>query len=807
MSIETHNILHVTYNHYMFKNYFKTAWRSIRKNKATSAINIFGLSVGMTAAVFIFLWVQNELSFDDYHKDTKNIYRLTNNLQAHGWIWETTPLLFADVIQKDVPEVELIARVYDGDVPVFNINNNATFEKKCAYIDASWFEIFHYDFINGSAHSFAEDPNSIILTASDAVKYFGRTDITGTVIHVDSTDLVVRGVVKDAPANSSFQYTSFIPLNNLLKDKNRRENDQDWGNANYITFIKTRPSVNVASLEKEITGVYARNASDKETTITLMPLRQMHFENEISNSVYLHGNKSTVYIFTVLAILLLVIACINYVNLTTARASLRAKEVSVRKIVGANRSQLFYQFIAEALLVSFVSMLITLLLVLFCLPVFNSITGKNFALNIASASMWKVIAITLLAAFVLNSLYPALTLSSFKPLNVFRGVNVLKIKDSYFRKALVVFQFTISVMLICGTIVIYKQMQFVQQINPGYNKSQVLSFYLPRTIDYNAKEVLIQTIKNELLSKRSIESVTIANQGIVDIGSYSTGAADWDGHDTSFNPKIAQLSADADFAKTLQLQMKEGRWFREGDAADKKNVVLNETAIKELKIHQPYIGQRFKWKGNTGEIIGVVKDFKYKSLHDKTGPLVAFQSPNWYNLFSVRVAPNNASQSITDVEDIWKKFFPGTPLDYYFLDDTFNNLYKTDKQTSSLIFGFAVIAVVISALGLFALAAFTAEQKSKEIGIRKVLGASIASITQLLTKDFLKLVVIAIIVASPIAWVAMEKWLQNFAYRIDIAWWMFLFAGFIAVLIAISTISFQAIKASIANPVKSLRTE
>ena len=791
----------------MFKNYFKTSLRSIWKNKTTSVINIFGLSVGMTAAVFIFLWVQNELSFDNYHAEAKNIYRLTNNLQEHGWIWETTPLLLADAIQKDVPEVEKVARVYDGNQPVFTIKNNPSYEKECAYVDASWFDIFHYDFINGSASAFAKDPNSIILTASDAIKYFGRTDIAGTVIHADSTDLVVRGVVKDAPANSSFQYSSFIPLSNLLRDKNRRENDEDWGNANYLTFIKTRPSANAGLLEKKITGIYAKNANDNETNITLMPLLQMHFENEIQNSVFLHGSKNTVYIFTVLAVLLLLIACINYINLTTAKASLRAKEVSVRKIIGANRMQLFHQFIAEALLISFIAVVITVLLIQLCLPVFNNLTDKSFGLGITSASMWKVIGITLFTAFVLNSIYPALTLSSFKPLNVFRGFTVLKIKDTYFRKALVVFQFAISVMLICGTIVIYKQMQFVQQTNLGYDKSQVLSFYLPRTVDYNTKDVLIQTIKNELLSKPGIQGATIANQQIVDIGSYSSGAADWNGRDTSFNPKIAQLSADADYAKTLHLQMKEGRWFQQGNPADKNNVVLNETAINELHIHQPYIGQRFKWKGNVGEIIGVVKDFKYKSLHDKTGPLVAFQAPNWYNLFAVRIAPNSASQSVADVEDIWKKFFPGTPLEYSFLDDSFNKLYKTDQQTSSLILGFAIIAIVISALGLFALAAFTAEQKAKEIGIRKVLGASITSITQLLTKDFLKLVLISIIVASPIAWVAMSRWLQSFAYRINITGWMFILAGCIAVVIALATISFQAIKAGIANPVKSLRTE
>jgi putative ABC transport system permease protein len=793
----------------MIRNYFKTALQSIWKNKVTSAINIFGLSVGMTAAVFIFLWVQNELSFDDYHSDAGNIYRVTTNLKSTGWIWETSPLLLADAIQKDAPGAEKTTRIYDGNMPVFLIKNTPVYEKKCAYVDASWFDIFNYHFISGNANAFAKDPSSIILTSSDAIKYFGSTNVTGKIIHADSTDLIVRGVVKDAPANSSFQYSSFIPLSNLLKDKTRRENDEEWGNANYITFVKVKQGTNISTFEKTVTDILQKRSGDtqRQTTISFEKLKDIHFETAIENSVYLHGNKNAVYIFTMLAIFLLLIACINYVNLTTAKASLRAKEVSVRKIIGANRMQLFFQFIAEALLISIISITITLLLVFLCLPVFNELADKKFELDITSVSMWKVIGITLFAAFMLNSIYPALTLSSFKPLNVFKGFTVLKIKDVYFRKALVVVQFTISVVLICGTIIIYEQMQFVQQTNPGYNKSQVLGFHLPPTVDYNTKESLVQTIKNELLSKRSIQSATIANQLIVNVGSYSSGAADWDGRDTSFNPKVAQLSTDADFANTLQLQMTEGRWFQQGNASDKNNVVLNETAIREFHIHQPYIGQRFTWKERTGQIIGIVKDFKYKSLHDKTGPLVAFEAANWFNVFAVRIQPNNASKAIADVEDVWRKFFPGTPLEYNFLDDSFNTLYKSDQQTSSLIFGFAIIAIVISALGLFALAAFTAEQKAKEIGIRKVLGASIVSISQLLTKDFLKLVVIAIVTALPLAWLVMNKWLQDFAYRIEIKWWMFLIAGFIAVIIAFATISFQAIKAAIANPVKSLRSE
>ena len=686
---------------------------------------------------------------------------------------------------------------------------NLSYQKNCAFIDADWFQIFHYNFIEGNASAFANDPNSIILTASEAKKYFGNNDALGKVIHADSLNLVVKAIVADAPANSSFQYTSFIPLSNLLLNKDRRENDEDWGNANYITFIKVKPGTNIAAVTNKITNVLQQRSGDaeKETAISLVNLKDMHFETDLQSVVFVSGNKTAVYIFSVLGILLLLIACINYVNLTTAKASLRAKEVSVRKIVGANRLHLFYQFLAEALLISCIALIVTLALVNLCLPTFNSITNKNFELPLTSTSLWSITGLTLLTAFILNSIYPALMLSSFKPLNVFKGFTVLKLKDSYLRKGLVTLQFTISVALIAGTIVIYKQMQFIQETNPGYNKSQVLVTHIPPNIDFDKKKEIASAIKQDLLTRSSIQNVSLANQTISNIGSYSTGSADWEGHDTSFNPKIAQLSTDADFAETMQLQMKEGAWFRQNDEADKNNVVLNEEAIKELKIHQPYIGQRFKWKGKQGQIIGIVKDFKYKSLHDKTGPLVAFQAPEWYNTFMIRIAPNSASKAIGALQNTWKKILPGNPVEYNFLDDTLNQLYKDDQRTSTLILVFAIIAVAISCLGLFGLASFTAERRAKEIGIRKVLGASVAGITSLLSKDFLKLVAIAFVIATPLSAVAMSKWLQAFAYRINISWWMFALAGLLAILIAVITISFQSIKAAIANPVKSLRTE
>lgn len=789
----------------MIKNYLKISWRSICKHKGTAFINITGLAAGITVAVLILLWVQNEMNFDRYHPGANQIYRLTTNLKENNWIWESTPLLLADAAKKDIPQIEKVTRLYPGNWPVFNINGNLSYDKNCAYVDDAWFSIFHYDYIQGNEASLSGDPNSIILTVSGANKYFGSRDAMGAIIRIDSMNFQVKAIVKDPPVNSAFQYHAFMPLAALLKDPDRKKNDENWDNFNYITFIKLRPGSDLPAVSKKLTNILPGNNSS--TSISLISLQDMHFENGLQSSAFVHGNINAVYIFSVLAFLLLLVACINYVNLTTAKASLRAKEVSVRKIIGATRTHLFYQFITESLMISIFSLFATLVLIQLCLPSFNLIAGKNFILPLTSVTMWRIIGTTLFVVFLLNSIYPALLLSSFKPLQVFRGFTVLKVKDSHFRKGLVTVQFTISVILIACTIIIYAQMQFIQQAHPGYNRSQVLSFPVPPTISSDKKYHMMQMIKQQMLAQSSIEGVTLANQPIVNIGSLSTGSADWDGHDTTFNPRIAQLSTDADFQKTMQLQMTEGRWFQHGDETDKNNVVLNEAAVAELNIHKPVIGQRFTFKGRTGRVIGVVKNFNYKSLHEKTGPLVAFNDPQWYRFFMVRTAPNNAIQAVHAVQKIWNKELPGNPLEYNFLDDTVNGMYREEQKISYLVFVFAIVAILISSLGLFGLAAFTAEQRTKEIGIRKVLGATVANIATLLSKDFVKLVCIAILIATPLTFWAMNKWIQNFAYRVDIVWWMFGAAGLLALVITLGTTSILSIKAAVANPVKSLRTE
>jgi putative ABC transport system permease protein len=799
----------------MIKNYFKTALRNLWRNKGTSFINLFGLSIGMTAAVFIFLWVQNEMTFDNYHPDKDHIYRITNSIQVNkdeAWVWEHSPMLMAETAIKEIPEVEKAARllpnVWGG--PVLNINHKLFSEKTSAYVDKSWFNMFHYDFVIGNVVAFGKSPFSIILTESKAKKYFGDANAIGQVIRVDTVNYTVQGVLKDNPVNSSFQFDILLNMDGRLADPRTLKNDKTWNNFGYITFLKLREDASQSLVETKLNDIINKNRTNHNDKVSVQPFNDMYFENGLESSSLPHGSKKTAYIFSLLGLLLLITACINYVNLTTAKASLRAKEVSVRKIIGAGRKHLFFQFIAESLTISLLSLAVALLLIQLCLPFFNTITGKQFELPIASMAMWKVLSGTLLFATILNGIYPAALLSSFKPLNVFRGRSILKMRDGSVRKGLVVFQFSLSMILITGAIVIYRQLQYIQTTNPGYTVSQVMSLEIPyqtfRFLDEKGQQSFFSSMKQELQSQSSIAAVSSGGSQIVNVGNASSGNADWDGRDTAYNPTIAQLSVDQEFQKMFQLQLTSGHWFKTG-TEDDHNYILNETAAAEFNLHQPILGQRFTMGGDTGQVIGIVKDFHYKSLHEKIGPMVLSNNQGSDAFLFIKTIPGNIPKAVSAAGAVWAKFIPSEPFDPVFLDDSFNNLYKTDIKTSQLIFIFAVIAIIIAALGLFGLAAFTTEQRTKEIGIRKVLGASMQQITTLLSKDFVRLVIIAIVIASPIAWWVMNKWLQDFAYRINISAGIFIAAGTLALLIALISVSFQAIKAAITNPVKSLRTE
>ena len=792
----------------MFKNYFKTAWRSLIHHKGLSFLNITGLSVGITAAVLIFLWVQNELNFDHFYPDNQRIYRLNTRTADNSWIWEGSPMLLAASVKKEIPEIEQVTRLYADNAPVFNIDGKLQSESQCAYIDPNWFTVFPAAFSEGNPASLDAHPFSIILSASEARKYFGRQAAVGQTIRIDSMNYEVRGVVADAPANSSFQYKAFIPIEALLINKERLENGMNWDNTDYLTFIKLAKNARPGDISKKVTKLLQAGSHDDKNSILsdLVSLKDMHFENNLQASEFEHGNRMVVYIFSLLGILILLVACINYVNLTTAKASLRSKEVSIRKIVGARRGQLFLQFITESLLVSVIALMVSLLLVYLLLPGFNRLTGKTFLFDLASLDIWKVLGTTLAVALLLNSIYPAILLSSFKPLNMSRGVSFLSLKDTNFRKGLVVLQFSIAIMAISGTIVIYRQLHFIQKSNMGYDRSQILTVSIPFNQPFENKTLFMQTMQQQLAALSAVENVSMVNQPLVKIGSSTTGA-DWDGRAENVKPKVAQLSADAGLAETMHLQLAEGRWFQPANASDKNNFILNETAVRELGIRKPVIGQRFTMHEKTGQIVGVVKDFHYRSMHEKVGSLVVFNNPEWWNYFMIRTKSGDAGRAILAVEKVWKQFAPGIPMEYSFLDERFDQLYRQDQLVSTLVLLFAVITVIISAMGLFGLAAFATERRLKEIGIRKILGASPASIGGLLSRDFIKLVVIAFILASPVAWWFMNSWLENFAYRIDMSWWMIGLSGVLAMLIALLITNYHAVRAALKNPVISLRSQ
>jgi putative ABC transport system permease protein len=786
------------------------------RHKRITAINVAGLGIGMAATILIALWVQNELNFDSYHPSSENIYRTKTTFTTalhEQQVWENSQYILGEFAVKQIPEIELLTRLQPrGYNPlIFRLDGKLITEKKSAYVDQQWFNMFHYDFVEGSPENFLINPFSLILTESTAKKYFGKEDAVGKVLRVDTVNYVVQAIVKDNPTNSSFQYNILLPLSSQFTNPKKKESAMQWGNYGYLTFIKLKPGSNTAKVGDRLSQIVDQNRKNVTKSVySLIKLADIHFESDLPNSSFIHGSRITVNVFSILALLLLATACINYVNLTTARASIRSKEVSVRKIVGANRSHLFGQFMSESILVSIIAGILALLLVQVTITWFRVFTDKNFTDPFSNPIVWLIIGATLVVSFVLNGLYPALLLSSFQPLNVFRGKAILNFKDAGFRKTLVVVQFVISVVLIISTMVIYLQLRYMQKINVWYSKEQIFTFRLPWQVlggrDDKEHERIVNTICQQLKQYSAVSDVTVANEAIVNFSNTSAGGFDWPGRPKDFNPPLSPLQVGQNFLDMMHLKVKEGRWFNT-QRADQHNVLINETAVGVLNLRQPVIGQLFMHQGDTGVIIGILKDFHYRSLHEKIGPMVIAEEPSEPATFYVKTRPENTQSALAIAQRIWKERDPNEPFDANFLDESYASLYKTEERSSVLITLFAGVAILVSALGLLGLAAFAAEQKVKEIGIRKVLGAGVSHIVSLLSADFLKMVLIAGVIAFPIAWWAMNKWLQGFAYKINLSWWIFLAAAGIALLIALITVGFQAIKAAIANPVDSLRSE
>lgn len=795
----------------MFKNYLKITFRNLVKNKIYAFINIGGLALGMATAVLLLLWVQNESRFDAYHQKADQIYRINTHLKMDDketWHWSSTPLKLVESLKAAVPEVEAATRLNMpyGDF-TFNVNNAIFGEKKAAFVDKNWFEIFDYQFVKGNAQSFRQDKNNVVITEASAKKYFGDDNPIGKVMKHDSLNFVVQAVVRDVPSNSSFPFEVIMQNEVRLLNPETLENESNWGNFNYQSFVVCPKGLDTKSVSEKLTKLIRTAREDKEgkTTLELQPLTDIHFENKIeSEGLVASGDRTILTIFSIVALFILLIACINYINLTTARASQRTKEVGIKKLIGASRSSLFNQFFIESCITSLLAALIAVVLINFGLPLLSSITEAHFSWA-ENPIIWVVLGLTTAASIALTGVYPSVLLSALQPIKLLRGRNVRGASNASFRKGLVVFQFTFTIVLLIGTFLMFKQLSYIQGKQLGYDKEHVFTMQIPWNVK-NAKGV-IETMTQKLKVESSVQDVTKSSSIMVDVKNTHSGSLNWTGKDPNTKPTTTLLNMDAHFPDFYKLKLADGRWFEEANKADDNNVVLNETAVKQFNIPPPVVGQYFELHGRKGQILGVAKDFHFHSPREVISPIILFRQPTFLSTISVKTMPNQFQKSIATAERIWKELVPEMAFKYEFLDESYDKLHRSEAKLLSLFNAFAFIVLLISCFGLFGLATFSAETRIKEIGIRKVLGASVGSIVNLLSKDFLVLVVAAFVVASPIAWWLVHKWLENYAYHIDISSWVFVGVGLFIVAIALATVSFQAIKAAVANPVKSLRTE
>lgn len=800
----------------MYNYQLKIAFRNLQKNGLNSLINLFGLSVGMAVAILILLWVKNQASFDTYNTNYDQIYRITSLSKTDGNSVsgsETSPYLLATEAKKEIPDIESATRFYllKWDNKIIKVNNNAYAEKTGVYADNNWFHIFTYDYIQGTADQFGILPNTVILTARLAKKYFGTNTAVGQTLLIDNTSFTVQAVVKDNPYNSSFPFDIFIPLSAHFSNPGILTNDSRWGTAIYETFIKIRKGADRQQIENELTALYRKNAEmGSDASLYLRALKDIHFESDITFSQTPHGDRKQIYYFIALGILLLSVASINYINLVISRTASRGKEIAVKKIMGAENRNIFQQFMIESILTCLLALILSIAIIIATLPVFRNHFNTYFEFDPLSPGIWLILPGTLLLTVLLTAIYPAFLLSSVNPINALKGINVLHLNKNNFRRIFVVFQFSITIILIIVTLVVFRQLNFVRMGDNGYRQSRIFSFSLPfqLAIDKKSnKEGLIAAIKENISSNAGVAAVCMSDQPVENIKNTITGSLSWDGKSSEFVPTVTQLSADGDFKKVFMPAVSSGRWFN-NDLSDQHNFILNETALRALGISAPVIGRHIVFQNDSGSIIGVVKDFHYRSYYETITPLIITNNPRWRLNMFVRIDPGRGPQSILKAtESIWKQYFPDYPFEYKFLDDSYNQLYIADIQNSFLVTAFSIITVIISCLGLLGLSYFSIERRMKEIMIRKQLGAGIYNIVMLLCKDFLKLIILGILIGSPVAWVMANNWLQNFAYKTDISWWLFLISWAIAIFVAFGSISIILFKAAYSNPSRYLRIE
>ncbi|MFL9483581.1 ABC transporter permease [Chitinophagaceae bacterium LWZ2-11] len=789
----------------MLKNYFKTAWRSLLKNKFYSIINIGGLSIGLAVGILMLLWAKDEMNFDNFHSKGKQIYKVENmaGTGVSRQLWNATASAIGVMAKKNIPGVQEFVRIaYNENYGLFKYKDKVFEEQRKIFADPSLFSVFDFQLIEGDKANPFADNHSIVITESTAKRYFGSESPIGKIITADdSISFKVTGLIKDFPKNSSISTDIVFPMNlfgQILYTGNKKglSLDNDFIQYQYNTFLLLQPGTSLAALPDKLRQLHLSvKSDDTDVEYLLQSISDMHLHRSDGTD----GGYSTVRMFIIIALVILLIACINYVNLSTARSMLRSKEVSLRKIVGAGRMQLFLQFVIETALLFVFAAILSVILMYMLMPVYNKISGKELALNFKDPSIISIFAITIIGTLFISGIYPALVLSSFQPAKALKGKVIAHISNASFRKILVVVQFSFSVVLIAGTIIVSNQLKYMRSMQLGYDKEHVLSVSMLKLNTH------FETVKQDLLNVPGVSSVTWANANIVNFQG-QTGDNSWDGKENGETMMASPIFTDEHFIPFFKIKMVEGQNFA-GAVADSTHFILNESAVKAARLKDP-IGKSFRMWNTTGTIIGVVKDFHFASMKQMIRPAVfCYGRPEKYARLYVKTTGKNLPQTIDAIEKEWKKYNAGYAFNYAFLNDAYTSLYKGEQQTGLLFNVFAGIAILISCLGLFGLAAFTAQVRTREIGVRKVLGANVTGIILLVSKDFIKLVFISIIISTPVAWWMMDKWLQNFAYRGSIDWWVFIVVAVIAILIALASVSVQSVRAAIANPIKSLRTE
>ncbi|SEL26525.1 ABC transporter permease [Parapedobacter koreensis] len=802
----------------MLRNYLKIAWRNLKKNKLYSLINMTGLATGMAVCIVIMLFVSYERSFDGFH--TKNIYRLNEVQKFEGMVAPQNVALsmfpMGPTLQQEFPEVINFTRVRpNGKLPLQFGEKRVTLAHS-AWADSTFFELFDFQLVSGDRTTALHEPNSLVLTERSAQLLFGADDALGkTIAHYgqDTLLLTVTGILENMPANSHLQFDGLISFNTFADPRLMG----NWGGNWLTTYLELAAGTDIAALEKKFPAYLQAHMNEEQAKayeLFLQPLQDVHARSADITHDYLNhakfdGNYTSIFSF--IAIIVLVIAAINFVNLSSAKAASRAKEIGVRKAAGAKRPQLYLQFIGESVLLSFLALLLSLAFVALLLPYVNQLSQRQIGMPLWSRpGFLLLVAAGTVVVGILSGLYPAAYLSSFQPTKVLKGSPETGRKKFGFRNVLVVVQFSSAIFLIIATLFATQQLRYMQRSDPGFTREQIVTVPLDDK-SYPKYEAL----KQQLLSNALITQVTASQQRLGN-NLHQTGVR-FHGEGPVRELASSQIIVDPDFLNVYQIQLIAGRDFHQDYASDNgKAFIINETLAKELLKDYPgkpvesLLGRHFGFGGvdSTAQIVGIAKDFNFNSLHHKIETLCLFNQRDWgFSELSVKINGARASDAIAHIQSTWNKLVPERDFEYQFLDDHFAELYRSDSTVSEIVGILTALSIFISCLGLFGLASFTAEQRVKEIGIRKVLGASVGSIVRLLSTGFVKLVLVAILIAVPLAWWAVSTWLQNFAYRIDIAWWIFAGAGLLAIIIALLTVSGQAIRAALANPVDSLRDE